>query len=172
MSWLLPKTWQINLKCTRDVTHKMAKPEFLAYSWNSKIPFVMGVLPYVKVEFISNLKFYTNKVFFDVSLNKLLNKQRSLWYFATLWWSCDITVIDFSWCYTTLTLKQLGHFFQNRISFSNIVHSTYNIFMWNWSSIPDLKSSLWILMPWCFSTRVSVAIVLIMDLYVSSCLRD
>ena len=33
-----------------------------------------------------------------------------------------------------LTLKWLGHFFQNVISFSDAVHCTCNIFIWNWSN--------------------------------------
>ena len=37
-----------------------------------------------------------------------------------------------SMCY--LTLKWLGHFFQNVISFSDAVHLMCNIFIWNWSN--------------------------------------
>ena len=33
-----------------------------------------------------------------------------------------------------LTLKWLGHFFQNVISFSDAVHLMCNIFIWNWSN--------------------------------------
>ena len=31
----------------------------------------------------------------------------------------------------SLTLKRLGHFFQNVILFSNVVHYMYNVFIWN-----------------------------------------
>ena len=33
-----------------------------------------------------------------------------------------------------LTLKWLGHFFQNVISFSDAIHLMCNIFIWNWSN--------------------------------------
>ena len=37
-----------------------------------------------------------------------------------------------------------------------------NIFVWNWFNTVNIKSVLWILMAWCFSTRASVATVLSM----------
>ena len=45
-----------------------------------------------------------------------------------------------------LTLKWLGHFFQNVISFSDAVHLMCNIFIWNWFSTMNVYSALWILM--------------------------
>ena len=69
-----------------------------------------------------------------------------------------------------LTLKQLGHFFQSVILFSNVVHYKCNIFIWNWSNTMNVQSALWMLMAWCFSTRASVATVLTMHPYVSRCL--
>ena len=62
-------------------------------------------------------------------------------------------------------------FFQNVISFSGAVHLMCNIFIWNWSNTINVKSAVWILMAWCFSTRASVATVLITHPCVSRCLR-
>ena len=71
-----------------------------------------------------------------------------------------------------LTLKRLGHFFQNVILFSNVVHYKCNIFfVWNWSNTMNVYSALWMLMAWCFSTRASVATVLTTHPCVSRCLR-
>ena len=42
-----------------------------------------------------------------------------------------------------LTLKRLGHFFQNVILFSNVVHHKCNIFIWNWSNTMNVLSALW-----------------------------
>ena len=38
-----------------------------------------------------------------------------------------------------------------------------NLFVWNWSNAVDIRSALWILMAWCFSTRASVATMLNMN---------
>ena len=46
--------------------------------------------------------------------------------------SCNITEGDVTML--LLTLKWLGHFFQNVISFSDAVHPMCNIFIWNWSN--------------------------------------
>ena len=62
-------------------------------------------------------------------------------------------------------------FFQNVVSFSDAVHLMCNIFIWNWSNTMNVKSALWILMAWCFSTRASVATVLTTHPCVSRCLR-
>ena len=70
-----------------------------------------------------------------------------------------------------LTLKWLGHIFQNLISFSDAVHLMCNIFIWNWSNTMNVYSALWILMAWCFSTRASVATVLTTHPCISRCLR-
>ena len=70
-----------------------------------------------------------------------------------------------------LTLKRLGHFFQNVISFFDAVHLMCNSFIWNWSNTMNVKLALWILMAWCFSTRASVATVLTTHPCVSRCLR-
>ena len=71
-----------------------------------------------------------------------------------------------------LTLKWLGHcFFQNVISFSDVVHLMCNIFIWNWFNTMNVYSALWILMAWCFSIRASVATVLTTHPCVSRCLR-
>ena len=69
-----------------------------------------------------------------------------------------------------LALTQLSIFFQNVIYCSNVILYKYNPSAWNWSSTPNIKSVLWILMTWCFSTRASVATVLSMHMCVSSCL--
>ena len=69
-----------------------------------------------------------------------------------------------------LTLKRLGHFFQNVILFSNVVHHKCNIFIWNWTDTMNVWSALWMLMAWCFSTRASVATVLTTHPCVSRCL--
>ena len=71
----------------------------------------------------------------------LLNlKMRILW----LWWNPVILLSVFLGCVQGihqsvhsldhLTLKWLGHFFQNVISFSDAVHLMCNIFIWNWSN--------------------------------------
>ena len=39
-------------------------------------------------------------VFFDVSPNKLLNKQSSFRWFETPWYSCDVTVMTIPYCTT------------------------------------------------------------------------
>ena len=70
-----------------------------------------------------------------------------------------------------LTLKWLGHFFQNGNSFSDAVHLMCNIFIWNWSDTMNVSSALRILMAWCFSTRASVATVLTTHPCISRCLR-
>ena len=69
-----------------------------------------------------------------------------------------------------LTLKRLGHFFQNVILFSNVVHHKCNIFIWNWTDTMNVWSALWMLMAWCCSTRASVATVLTTHPCVSRCL--
>ena len=71
----------------------------------------------------------------------------------------------------TLTLKLLGHFFQNVISFFDAVHLMCNSFIWNWSNTMNVNSALWILMAWCFRTMASVATVLTTHPCVSRCLR-
>ena len=68
-------------------------------------------------------------------------------------------------------VKWLGHCFQNVISFYDAVHLMCNIFIWNWSNTMNVQSALWILMAWCFSTRASVATVLIIHPCISRCLR-
>ena len=73
---------------------------------------------------------------------------------------------DSSW-QVKLTLKQLGHFFQNVISFSNVVHYEWNILLWNHSNTINILPTLWVLMAWCFSTRASVATVLNMHRCIS-----
>ena len=50
-----------------------------------------------------------------------------------------------------LTLKQLGMFFKNVISVSNLVYCKCSIFVWNWLNTVNSKPALWILMSWCFS---------------------
>ena len=45
-----------------------------------------------------------------------------------------------------------------------------NISVWNWSITMNIYSALWVLMPWCFSTRASVATVLNMHPCFCSCL--
>ena len=70
-----------------------------------------------------------------------------------------------------LTLKWLGHFFQNVISFSDAIHLMCISRIWNWSNTMNVSSALWILMAWCFSTRASVATVLTMHPCISQCLR-
>ena len=82
------------------------------------------------------------------------------------------------WCLLlsgwSLTLKQLGHwvfFFSklNVILISGIVYYKCNIIVWKWSNTLISCSALWILMAWCFSTRPSVATVLITLSSISSC---
>ena len=45
-----------------------------------------------------------------------------------------------------------------------------NISSWNWFNTMIMFSALWLLMPWCFSTRASVTTVLGMCPCISSCL--
>ena len=45
-----------------------------------------------------------------------------------------------------------------------------NIFIWNWSNTINVKSALWILMAWYFTTRASVATVLTTHPCISRCL--
>ena len=68
------------------------------------------------------------------------------------------------------TLNQLGHFCQNVISFPLVVHYKCNIVVWNWFNIMNILWTLWLLMPWCLSTRASVATVRSIHPCVSSCL--
>ena len=84
-------------------------------------------------------------------------------------WSYQLTMISVA--VTTLTLKRLGHFFQNVILFSNLAHQKCNIFVWKWFNTMNVWSPLWILMAWCFSTRASVTTVLTTHPCVSRCLR-
>ena len=65
-----------------------------------------------------------------------------------------------------LTLKHLGHSFQNVIWFDH-----WNILAWNYYSTMNIWSALWLLMTWCFSTGASVATVLNTHSCISSCLR-
>ena len=73
--------------------------------------------------------------------------------------------------YYCLTLKRRGHFFQYVILFPNVVQQKCNIFKWSCSNKLNVKSVLWILMAWCFSTRASVVTVLTRHPCVSRCLR-
>ena len=63
----------------------------------------------------------------------------------------------------------IGSFFFNVISISRVVHSKSNIFVCIFGSTTNTKSILWLLMAWCFSTRSSVATVLITHPCISSC---
>ena len=72
---------------------------------------------------------------------------------------------------SSLTLKQLGFFFQNAILFSCVAHYRYNISVWNWSNTMLISSAPWVLMVWYFSTRASVATVLNTHPCVSSFFR-
>ena len=85
------------------------------------------------------------------------------------WWHRHVTVGYVESRF--LTLKRLGHFFQNVILFSNLAHQKCNIFVWNWFNTMNVWSALWILMAWCFSTRASVTTVLTTHPCVSRCLR-
>ena len=60
-------------------------------------------------------------------------------------------------------------FFHNWVLFSD-VHYKYNTILWNWLNAMHNWSALWILMAWCFSTKSSVATVLIMNPSISRCL--
>ena len=51
---------------------------------------------------------------------------------------------------TTWWVK-LGNYFQNVISFSDIVPYNCNISAWNWSNTLKIKSARWILMVWCLT---------------------
>ena len=64
----------------------------------------------------------------------------------------------------------ISSFFENVILDSDIVHYKYNIFVCNMSNTIDTWSALWLLMAWCFSTRASVATVLITHSCISRCL--
>ena len=75
---------------------------------------------------------------------------------ALLW------VID--WC---LTLKQLGHFFQNVFLFSHVVYHGWYVLVRNYSNTMNILTTLWILMTWCFSTKASVATVVTMQACIS-----
>ena len=55
------------------------------------------------------------------------------------WFPLPVEMIQWHWLkYVTLchllTLKWLGHFFENVISFSDAVHLMCNRFIWNWSN--------------------------------------
>ena len=61
-----------------------------------------------------------------------------------------------------LTLKQLGNFFfQNVLLFSNFVSYKCGIYVWNWFGTTNIYSALLILMAWCFSTRASVVVTVL-----------
>ena len=86
---------------------------------------------------------------------------------------------DASFCQTaySITWKHINSetsasffFLQYFISFSTVVHYDCNIFVWNWSNAVDIWSALWILMPWCWSTRASVATGLSTHLCIYRCL--
>ena len=87
---------------------------------------------------------------------------------------------------TYLTLKQRGNYFQFVILFSLVVQYEHgflcnknsiaipyecNNLIRNYSNTMHIRSALWILMAWCFSTRASVTTVLNTQPCVSSCLR-
>ena len=77
-------------------------------------------------------------------------------------------VREFTDQWSPLTLEVTGSFFfQNKISFSNVVHYECHILVWNLSNIIAISSAQWVLMPWCFSTRASVATVLGKHTYVT-----
>ena len=61
-----------------------------------------------------------------------------------------------------------GQNFQNVILFFNVFRSKYNISVWNWVDTIPILSAMWLLLAWCFSTRVAVATALITHLCVSS----
>ena len=66
---------------------------------------------------------------------------------------------------------QLGYVFQTVILDSNIVcskHVWMYCFVWNRSNAIDAKSVRWLLIIWCFSTRASVATVLMLHSCVSN----
>ena len=71
---------------------------------------------------------------------------------------------------TPLTFKQLNDLFHNVILFSNVSHYKCNFLVWTGSKTMNVWSVLWLLMAWCFSTRASVATVVITHPCVSSCL--
>ena len=50
----------------------------------------------------------------------------------------------------SLTLQQLGNFFQNVI-LCNIICYNCDICVWDWSNAMNIISALWLLMAWCFS---------------------
>ena len=60
-------------------------------------------------------------------------------------------------------VNRWGHFFQNVNLVCGAVHCKGNAFVWNWFNTIDAWSVLWVLMASCFSTRASVATVLITD---------
>ena len=70
-----------------------------------------------------------------------------------------------------LTLKWLDIFFCQDIAlFSNVVLYNCNISILKWSNTMNIKSALWILMAWCFSsTKAAVATVLSMCLCFWGC---
>ena len=45
----------------------------------------------------------------DVSLNQLLNKQPSCWRFETQWHSCEITIMNSAYCFSTQELYHHSH---------------------------------------------------------------
>ena len=61
----------------------------------------------------------------------------------------------FQYHYCSLTLKQVGHYCQNVILVFFVVWRLCDIFVWIMVGTIDTKSALWILMPWCFSTKTS-----------------
>ena len=69
-----------------------------------------------------------------------------------------------------LIYKQLSFFYLNMILVSWVVRSKGNVFVLIWSSIINAKLALWILMPWCFSTRPSVTTMLSVHPCISRCL--
>ena len=70
-------------------------------------------------------------LYFIICLNKMFNKDLSCHDAHVTSLHCDI-----------LTLKWLGHFFQNVISFSDDVQFMCNIFIWNWSNTMDVLVSI------------------------------
>ena len=79
----------------------------------------------------------------------------------------DLNVLKLSGIYQNCVQRCSGicqcqkwsHYFSNSLILFII---KCNIFVWNWSNAINIRSTLWILIVWCFCTKPSIATVLSM----------
>ena len=71
-------------------------------------------------------------------ISTVVNMTLNVIFTSLLWFANCFHVAGYSVLILCLTLKRLGHFFQNVILFSNVVRYKCNIFIWNWSNTMNI----------------------------------